>query len=104
MAPDAAVVAVTSLLAPPGAADPAPDALLRPFPPQAPCAPFRFDPALGALMPAVQSAPPPPAAPLPPVSPVGHTMTAAAAGRTREQFLAAGWTDDQLIAQGYMIA
>lgn len=49
----------------------------------------------------------PPAAPTPPApppSPAGHTMTAAAGGMTRERFHAAGWTDDQLIANGYMIA
>jgi hypothetical protein len=45
-------------------------------------------------------APPPPgggAIPAP-------TMTAAANGLTREQYHASGWTDDQLIAQGLMIA
>jgi hypothetical protein len=39
---------------------------------------------------------------LPPAPPAGPVMTAKAAGASREAFLAAGWTDAQLIAQGYM--
>jgi len=30
-------------------------------------------------------------------------MTAAAAGATYEQFVTGGWTDEQLIAGGYMV-
>ncbi len=45
-------------------------------------------------IPSPSNLPPPPAA--------GPTMTAKAAGVTREAYLAAGWTDAQLIAHGYM--
>jgi hypothetical protein len=46
---------------------------------------------------------PPPTAPahVPPATPV-KTMTAKAAGATYDQFIANGWTDDAMIAQGYM--
>jgi hypothetical protein len=37
-----------------------------------------------------------------PAPPAGPAMTAKANGASREAFLAAGWTDAQLIAQGYM--
>jgi hypothetical protein len=54
------------------------------------------------------AAPPPPpvAAVAPPPPPVasGPTMTALAGGMTRDQFIAAGWTDEALIAGGYMTA
>lgn len=47
-----------------------------------------------------------PASPLPPVpsaSPSnGHQMTAKAGGASYQAFIAAGWTDANLIAQGYM--
>jgi hypothetical protein len=89
-------------------------------PPAAPVAPAYQPPAAPPVAPAYQppaapvpavppntaymTPPPAPVAPSPPVSPAGHTMTAAAGGLTREQYLAAGWTDDQLIANGYMVA
>ncbi len=42
-------------------------------------------------------------APTPPApAPSGPKMTAKANGMTYEQFAAAGWTDDQLRANGYM--
>lgn len=44
--------------------------------------------------------PPPPAAPPAPV----RQMTAKAAGTTYEQFIGSGWTDETLIAHGYMVA
>ena len=53
---------------------------------------------------ALASATPPSASPsnLPPPPPAGPQMTAKAAGVTREAFLQGGWTDAQLVAQGYM--
>jgi hypothetical protein len=44
--------------------------------------------------------PVPPVAPQPP--PPAHVMTAKAAGQTYEAFRQAGWSDEQLIANGYM--
>lgn len=46
----------------------------------------------------------PPVAPVVPVAtpPAAPVMTAKAAGATYESFTAKGWTDDQMIAQGYM--
>jgi hypothetical protein len=57
--------------------------------------------------PAVISAPPaPPVAPVAPIAPAAPAfqMTAKAAGSSREAFMSAGWTDAQLIQQGYMTA
>lgn len=48
-------------------------------------------------------APPPPPPPPPPAPTVEHIMTTKAEGGTYESFIAANWTDEQLIAQGYMI-
>jgi len=63
-------------------------------------------PNYGAL-PAVPGAtPPPPAAPVAPAAPaatVGPQLTAKAADVTYEQFLANGWTDDTLRANGYLL-
>lgn len=59
----------------------------------------------GAPAAAPSTPPAPPAAPsAPPVtaSPT-RVMTAAAAGATYEQFVAQGWTDEQLISGGYMV-
>ena len=47
--------------------------------------------------------PPVPPAPTAPAAPVQLQMTAAANGATYDQMIAAGWTDDQLIAQGMAI-
>lgn len=44
---------------------------------------------------------PAPASPAPQASPI-YEMTPKADGYTREQYLQTGWTDEQLIAQGYM--
>lgn len=53
-----------------------------------------------------EAAPPPPAeepaAPPPPEKKTGPTMTEKAGKTTYESFKAKGWTDDQLITQGYM--
>ncbi|SPL81340.1 Phage protein [Yersinia phage fEV-1] len=52
---------------------------------------------------AAPMAPAAPAAPVaPPAAPV-HQMTAAANGLTREQYHAAGWSDEQLIQNGLML-
>lgn len=60
------------------------------------------DVAAGAV-PSIPSAPlaPPPAAPR---APAQFIMTAAANGLTREAYHAAGWTDAQLIENGFMVA
>lgn len=51
------------------------------------------------------AAPPPPvSAPPATGSPTSPAMTAAAAGATYESFIAAGWTHDQLVANGYIAA
>ena len=68
-----------------------------------------FDPTTAGTPPAptppAAVTPPPPAPPVAaaPPPPAVHQMTALAAGQTREQFIAAGWNDDQLIANGYML-
>lgn len=68
-------------------------------------------PPVAQAMPAAPAAPapmaPPPApevlqAPTPPAAPTGPVMTAKAAGQPYEAFIAAGWTDEQLKANGYM--
>jgi hypothetical protein len=74
---------------------PAPTAGIAPPPPAAPAVPA----------PTQAAAPiPPPPLPAPP-APTGpiHTMTPKAQGVSREQMIAAGWTDEAMIAQGYMI-
>ncbi len=43
------------------------------------------------------------AAPTAPAAPPAHQMTAKANGLTREQYHAAGWSDEQLIQHGYML-
>ena len=72
---------------PPGAAAPAP--------PVAPHTGFLHP---GGVPPVPGAAPVPPA----PLAVPVKTMTAKAAGKTYDEFIAAGWTSDQLIAQGYM--
>ena len=52
-------------------------------------------PALGAPPPAPNAAPPP-------APPVVHQMLPAAGGCTYEQMIAAGWNDEQLIANAMM--
>lgn len=44
----------------------------------------------------------PPMPPAPPAPPAGPQMTAAAQGRTYQQYRDAGWTDDQMRAQGLL--
>jgi len=89
----------------PGGGLPPPPASAAP-----PAAPTAVQPAPGFLAPpppgaapAPGNAPPPPpaAAPAPPAPPAGPKMTAAAAGVTYEQFIAKGWTLEQMIAGGY---
>jgi hypothetical protein len=60
----------------------------------------------GAAMPAVPGVAPPPPVPVAPHPGilVPRVMLPAAKGMTHEQFLAAGWTDAQMIAQGYLQA
>lgn len=62
---------------------------------------------LAALYPAPAAAAAPPAPPPPPPAPPAqpaavYTMTAKAAGQTREAMNAAQWTDDLLLQHGYM--
>jgi hypothetical protein len=87
-------------------------------PPALPAVPVTPNPAFLQVPPpaATQAAPPvvtatyaaPPAPPALPPAPVaaapsnGPQMTAKAGGVTREAYLAAGWTDAQLIQNGYM--
>lgn len=77
-------------------------------------APFPAAPG-GIPMPPVMQAPPPPVAHMPPPPPVmappapptapqpAFTMTALAGAYTREQYLQQGYTDDMLVAQGFMV-
>jgi len=68
----------------------------------------------GVAPPAVAAAGPPPApvapAPTPPPVPVAppaapvRAMTAKAAGATYESFVASGWTDAAMVAEGYLVA
>lgn len=53
--------------------------------------------------PGTTTAPPPPAT-TPPPPPAGPVMLPAAGATTYDQYIAAGWTDAQLIASGYMQA
>ena len=71
-------------------------------PPAAP--PAGFGPPATGITPAPDFLTPPPAGFGPPAPPpaLAHQMTTKAAGATYESFRAAGWTDAQLIAQGYM--
>jgi hypothetical protein len=62
---------------------------------------------LVAPVPVVASPVPPVVPPSPSALPAtispSRVMTAAAAGQTYEAYIAAGWTDDQLVAHGYMV-
>lgn len=70
--------------------------------PPAPGVPAGVAPAPDFLNPP-GGAPAPPSAPAaPPAPPAGPVMTAKAAGQSYEAFIAAGWNDDQLRANGYM--
>ena len=51
----------------------------------------------GLPLPGAGAPPPPPAAPV-------YRMTPQAGAFTREQYLAGGWSDEKLIAEGYMVA
>ena len=65
---------------------------------------FREAPLAGAANAAAPSPPAAPAAPSTATSSPSRTMTAAAGGTPYESFIANGWTDQQLIDGGYMIA
>jgi len=67
-------------------------------PPPAPSAP----PPAPAAPPPAPAAPPPPPAPAAPPPPPARIMLPAANGQTYEAFLAAGWTDADLVSQGMM--
>jgi hypothetical protein len=68
-----------------------------------PGAPMPGAPMPGAPMPGAPIPPPPHPAILQPPPPAGPTMTALAAGVTYEAFIAAGWTDATLRANGYIV-
>ncbi len=68
-----------------------------PAPPQVPVSPSN------PPVPAAATTSPSSVPPVPPV-PTAPVMTAKAGVLTREQFYADGWTDDQLVSEGYMIA
>ena len=70
--------------------------------PGAPAAPLVGAPGVSSPLPPATGIPSVPGAIASPSS--GPTMTAKAAGQTREQFHAAGWTDALLIEHGYMTA
>ena len=98
-------VPVTSV-APPPAAMPAAMPVVAQTPPWATApAPLQQTPAPVAQVPATMPAPvvaaPAPAMLAPAAVPV-KTMTAKAAGATYEAFIANGWTDEKMVAEGYM--
>lgn len=108
--PDAAAPASPGAASPaPASPAPAPAPAAAPAPAPAPAAAPAPAPAPAAA-PAPAPAPAPAAAPAPPAA-APHAgfipapvMTEAAGGVTYEQYKAAGWTDDQLIQGGLMIA
>lgn len=76
-----------------------------PTPAPAPMAPPPAVPSVATPAPAPAPAPTPMAPPPAPevlAAPTGPVMTAKAAGQPYEAFIAAGWTDEQLKANGYM--
>jgi hypothetical protein len=83
--------------APPPAAPPpaAPAAAAPPATPVTPAPSF-------IAPPAANTAPPPPAAPAAPAAPPAKVMTAKANGATYESFIAGGWTDESMRANGYL--
>lgn len=95
----AATAPVTSA-APPPAAAPAPST------PAPAAAPWAAAPAPVAEVPAPAPAPvapaPAPATPAPVVEPI-KAMTDKAAGATYAAFIANGWTDEKMLADGYMV-
>jgi hypothetical protein len=90
-------------------APPAPGAAYNPPPPpaaqqQVPQVPVTPSPGfVSPPVPGAGVAPPPPAGAAPPAPPSGPQMTAKAAGMTYPAFIAAGWTDATLRANGYMV-
>lgn len=71
-------------------------------PPPAPI-PVTPNPAFVQVPPPAAPMAPPPAPPAP-IDPIRRQMTAAADGATYEAFIAAGWTDAQLVANGLLVA
>jgi hypothetical protein len=96
-APAAPVAPAAPAFAQPAAAAPAFAGAAQPWQGAPLAAPATAAPAFAPPAPPQPPAPPAPAAP-------SFTMTESAGGATREQFHAAGWNDDQLIAFGHMIA
>lgn len=93
--------------APPQPAQPPPAAPATPVYAPTPAPPAPVQPYPGYMQQGPASSPvpapaaPPPPAP-PPITPVGPQMTAAATS-TYEAYIAAGWTDDQLVVHGLML-
>lgn len=69
----------------------------------APAAPVASPPAYTGYMPGAAPVTPPPAPPAPPPRPA-RVMLPAAGPTPYETYVAAGWTDEQLVAHGYMAA
>lgn len=88
-----AVPGYTGYMGVPGATPGAPAA------PLAPAAPNAASPSLPAAPPVPSVSP---SAPVATASP-SRVMTAAASGQPYESFIAGGWTDDLLVAHGYMV-
>ena len=102
---DAQLIEHGMMLAPvaaPTVAAPPPPVTAAPPPPVTAAPP----PPVTAAPPPPVTAPPPNTAYMtpPPAAPAGPVMTPKAAGQTREQYHAAGWTDAQLIEHGMMEA
>lgn len=90
---------------PPAAPSPAP-AAVSPSPAGVPASPVPTPAPNAAFVANAAGAPPPPPVThaAPPAAPPARTMTAAANGVAYEAFIAQGWTDEALIASGYMTA
>lgn len=74
-----------------------------PMPPMPAAAPPMPTPAMPPTAPPIPTpAMPPAAAPIPPLPPIQYQMTEKANGASRDVFISNGWTDEMLIAQGYM--
>lgn len=97
------VAAMTAAPPVPGAAAPPLPAVQPAASPSAPVPPtVAVQPHAGfRAPPAVNAAPPPP--PAPPAPPAGPVMTAKAAGASYASFIANGWTDAAMRAEGYLV-
>jgi hypothetical protein len=85
---------------------PNPGFVQMPLPTQPSATPSASQVPLAASLPSpvAQVLPPAGAIPAPPAPASPSKMTALAKGASREAFIAGGWTDEQLIASGYMTA